>query len=407
MIYDIIVVGGGASGFFSAISIKERLPNVSILILEKTNKLLSKVKVSGGGRCNVTHYCLENHKLVTNYPRGNQELISIFEKFDVEDTIEWFKKREVLLKIEPDGRMFPSSNSSQTIIDCFLDECEKRQIDIKIGYNIASIFKKDSIFELRSKEEVFSSKSVIVATGGFPKIEGYDFLKCIDVQISPPIPSLFTFNDKNLFFKHLAGVSVKNAKVSIKGSDFSFTGPLLITHWGFSGPSVLKLSAFAAEFLHDKKYNFVTQISWNGLIDDHVYKAGIVSYREKNPKKNIYSNPLFDIPKRLWEALCQYSEIEPIRNWSEIGNKKLELLITNLTSCEFNIEGKTTFKDEFVTCGGVDFENIDIQKLEHKFIKGLFFCGEVLNMDGITGGYNFQAAWSSAWIVSQNIMKND
>lgn len=403
MVYDIIIIGGGASGFFSAISIKERLPNASVLILEKTNKLLSKVKVSGGGRCNVTHHCFDNKKLLENYPRGNEVLESIFQQFGIKETIDWFKKKGVNLKVESDGRMFPESNNSQTIIDCFLIESKKLKIDIEIGVNITSIDKKDEIFSLQTINKQYFSKCVVVATGGSNKLDGYSFLKPLGITILDPIPSLFTFNDKNLFFKHLAGVSVPNVKVEIQYTDFYFYGPLLITHWGFSGPAILKLSAFAAKHLFDKKYTFKIKICWNCTLSSNDYSLELERFKIKNPKKNIYSNPLFEIPKRLWEQLCQLSEIEPIRNWSEIGNKKSNALLNTLLQSEFDISGKTTFKEEFVTCGGIEMSQLYTNTLEHKTIKKLFFCGEVLNIDGITGGFNFQSAWSTAWVVSQSL----
>lgn len=403
MIYDIIIIGGGASGFFSGISIKERLPNALVLILEKTNKLLSKVKVSGGGRCNVTHDCLESNKLLENYPRGKEELESIFRQFGVKETIEWFKNKGVKLKIESDGRMFPESNNSQTIIDCFLVESKKLKIDIEIGVTITSINIENEIFSLQTNDNQYLSKCVVVATGGSNKMDGYTFLQPLGITILDPIPSLFTFNDKNLFFKHLAGVSVPNAKVEIQNADFCFSGPLLITHWGFSGPAILKLSAFAAKHLFDKKYTFKIKICWNCILNSGDYSLELERFKIKNPKKNIYSNPLFDIPKRLWEQLCQISGIEPIRNWSEIGNKKSNALLKNLLQSEFEISGKTTFKEEFVTCGGIEMSQLNTNTLEHKTIKKLFFCGEILNVDGITGGFNFQSAWSTAWVVSQSI----
>lgn len=403
MNYDIIIIGGGASGFFTAISIKERLPNASVIIVEKTTKLLSKVKVSGGGRCNVTHHCLDNNKLIENYPRGNANLLPVFEKFGVKETINWFSKKGVKLKVEADGRMFPESNQSQTIIDCFLTESKKHGIEIKTSVAITNIMKENDIFILQTVDNQYKAKTIVVATGGNAKPDGYNFLTNLGLSINNPIPSLFTFNDKNLHFKSLAGVSVQHAKISIKSSDYFFEGPVLITHWGLSGPAILKLSAFAAEYLFDKKYIFTVNICWNNTFDHNGYLNEIQIFKEKFPKKNIQSNPLFDIPKRLWEFLCQYSEIESIRNWSEIGNKKLQKLIENLTACEFQIEGKTTFKEEFVTCGGVSLSQLHNNSLEHKTINRLFFCGEVLNIDGITGGFNFQSAWSTAWLVAQNI----
>lgn len=292
MKYDIIIIGGGASGFFSAISIKERLPHLSVLIIEKNNKLLTKVKISGGGRCNVTHHCTDNIKLIENYPRGNLELKDIFNIFSVQDTVKWFQSKGVKLKTETDGRMFPVSNQSQTIIDCFLFETTKLGIEIKMSEPILNIRLLNDSFVLQSSHNQYVSTAVVVAIGGQTKQEGYSFLSGLGISIKRPIPSLFTFNDKNLFFKHLAGISVQNATIQIHNSDYKFIGPILITHWGFSGPAVLKISAFAAEFLHENMYNFKIVISWNSMYDYSRYSIEIQRHMLNNPKK-IYSLNLY------------------------------------------------------------------------------------------------------------------
>lgn len=403
--FDVSVIGGGAAGFFCAINIKKNNPDLNVVILEKTDKLLSKVKVSGGGRCNVTHNCSKNDLLLQNYPRGIDALKSIFEQFSVADTILWFENEGVTLKTEPDGRMFPNSNSSQTIIDCFLRLCSKFNIKIIQKCNVRSIKSNDSQLQIISDDLVIYSNKVVISTGGYSNPESYQWLKSLGILIENPVPSLFTFNDKNLVYKHLAGVSVQNACIKIHNTDFEYSGPVLFTHWGLSGPAIIKLSAWAAQYLAAKNYVFTIEINFLNSISYEKTKDELLIFQNKNNKKNIIANPLFEIPKRLWEMFCMQSMIAPERSWAEFGKKNREQLACLLTKNTFEIKGKTTFKEEFVTCGGVLFDQLNPENLALKSNEKIFFAGEVLHTDGITGGFNFQAAWSTAWVVAKEIAK--
>ncbi len=399
----IIVIGGGAAGFFAAINIAEKCDNAEITIAEKTQKLLSKVKVSGGGRCNVTNDCPDISKLVKNYPRGEKQLKKIFRHFAVEDTISWFEERGVELQSEDDGRMFPVTNSSQTIINCFSREAERLKIKINTGCEIKSITKKDAQFILDTNGEELTCDAVVVTTGGFSKLSAYEFLLPTKHKIIPPLPSLFTINLKKDPVTELMGVSVRNAEVKIAGTKLKYSGPVLITHWGFSGPAVLKLSAFAAETFHEKNYVADILINWTVLENEENVKHEIESNILKKPNSFPVNSNLFRLPERLWMFLLEKSEINPQKNWSEQTRKSLNKLINNLYADQYRMEGKTTFKEEFVTCGGIDLQEINTETMESKLVPGLYFAGEILNIDGITGGFNFQAAWSTAYVVSQSI----
>lgn len=407
MIWDVVIIGGGASGFFCAINIKELNPSLSVLIIEKSDKLLSKVKISGGGRCNVTHNCTSNKQLLENYPRGNVFLEPIFNKFNAKDTIKWFLKKGVKLKVEQDGRMFPSSNSSQTIIDCFMSLAQKHQIKIITKCAAKGIRIKENLVEINSENDIFSAKKLVVATGGYPQMQSYNWINFGELDIKSPVPSLFTFNDKNLIYKHLSGVSVQNAKIKIKNTTFIQNGPILFTHWGLSGPAVIKLSAWAAEYLAIKNYEYEVEINFLNEISTQQTHEEIRKYQSINAKKNIFANPLFDLPKRLWETLCENADISPIRSWAEVGKKNIEKLSSLITQNTFHIKGKTTFKEEFVTCGGVEINQLNVNTLSLKNNKNIYFTGEVLNIDGVTGGFNFQAAWSTAFVVSNAIAATD
>jgi hypothetical protein len=380
-----------------------RKPNYEITILEKTNKLLSKVKVSGGGRCNVTNHCFDNSELVKNYPRGNKELQQVFSKFSVQDTIDWFKKNDVILKTEDDGRMFPYSNSSDTIIDCFLNLANKLNITIKTSCEVLSIKKTDNGFLITTPQRVFNADAVICALGGHTKISAYDIIKDLGIVVDEPIPSLFTLNFPNeTIKKELQGVSVPNAQVKIANSKLNYSGPILITHWGLSGPAVLKLSAFAAKEFFELNYNSTIFVNWVFPLKPNEVEVHLKQMQKDKHKALPYTNPLFELPRRLWEFLCHTSDITNIKPWAEISNKQLNKLIENLCNSKFKMEGKTTFKEEFVTCGGVNLKEIDFKTMQSKSVANLFFCGEVLNIDGITGGFNFQSAWSTAWICANN-----
>jgi predicted Rossmann fold flavoprotein len=400
--YDLIVIGGGAAGFFGAINAAEMSPGLRVLILEKSTKLLSKVKVSGGGRCNVTHHCFSPAPLSQHYPRGQRPLKNLFHHFQATETVAWFESRGVKLKAEEDGRMFPITDDSQTIIDLFLRETEKFKIEIKLSQEVLRIERKEDQFSIYTSNDQFLSKQVLVAMGGHNKEENYQWLKESGHEIVRPIPSLFTFNDSEKDFVPLMGVAVPNGEVKIASSKLSQKGAILITHWGLSGPAVIKLSAWAAEDLFKQNYTFTALINWTGISETEVREV-LMKLKETNSKKQIVSSPLFNVPKRLWEHLCIKAEIEDKKIWADLPNKSINRLIELLYCCPFKIRGKTTFKEEFVTCGGIALTDIDITTMQSKKLPGLYFAGEVLNLDGETGGFNFQAAWTTSYIAAKAI----
>lgn len=401
---EIIVIGGGAAGFFAAINVAILHPDYKITILEKTNKLLSKVKVSGGGRCNVTHHCFDNHELVKNYPRGNKELLQVFSRFNVTHTIEWFEKQGVALKTEEDGRMFPESDSSQTIIDCFMKLADKYKIEIITSCEVFAIKKTDETFHLKTSKNELSADAVICSIGGHNKTESYFLIKNLGHSIIDPIPSLFTINlPEETIKKELQGISVQHAEVKIQNSKLKYNGPVLITHWGLSGPAVLKLSAFAAHEFYNSHYNSTILVNWVFPLKLNEIEQTIKGFQKEKHKALPYTTPLFNLPKRLWEFLCSESEIDNTKPWAEINNKCIHKLCESLCNSNYKMQGKTTFKEEFVSCGGINLKEIDFKTMQSKLIPGLYFCGEVLNIDGITGGFNFQSAWSTAWICSQSV----
>jgi len=402
--FDLIVIGGGAAGFFGAINAASNNPNLNILILEKTNKLLSKVRVSGGGRCNVTHHCFEPTSLSKHYPRGQRELKKLFRLFQAKDVVVWFGQRGVELKTEEDGRMFPVTNQSDTIIDCFLSEAYRLNIKIEKNAEVINVKSENDGFSvLDSNQKIYQSKKILIANGGVPKRSAYQWIVELGHSLVDPIPSLFTFNDSLKKFKDLMGVSVENATVQIVGTKFKESGPVLITHWGLSGPAVIKLSAWAAEYLFKKNYEFVVLVNWTGQNSEEEVRDLLSSYRMEHPKQKIIGRALFGLPNRLWVRLCLLSEIDDAKIWGELPKKNLNRLIENLVRCEFRIKGKTTFKEEFVTCGGVSLDEIDLNKMESKIVPGIYFAGEVLNIDGETGGFNFQSAWTTAFVAAKAI----
>ena len=400
----IVVIGGGASGFFSAINAAINYPNAKVIILEKSSKVLSKVRISGGGRCNVTHHCFENSDLVKNYPRGEKELRQVFAQFSVTDTIDWFAKRGVKLKVEQDGRMFPESNSSETIIDCFLSEAQKYNIDVNLNEEVLSLeINPEGKKILKTTQHHYLADTVICCIGGHPQLKNYMFLKQCGHVIDEPIPSLFTLNLPQSNIKELMGLSVKPGTVKVIGTKHQYTGPVLITHWGLSGPAVLKLSAFAAMDFFQKQYQADIAVNWTGLLKEEEVKEDLINHLQS--KALVVNTPLYDIPKRLWEYLILKSDITLNKPWIELGKKQLNKLSQILVNDVYNMNGKTTFKEEFVTAGGINLKDVNFKTMESKKIKGLFFCGEVLNIDGITGGFNFQNAWSTAWIAAKNALQ--
>jgi len=397
--YDIAIIGGGAAGFFAAIHAADAGRN-RVVILEKTSKLLTKVGVSGGGRCNVTHDCPYPNQLVQFYPRGGKRLRKAFEKFNTVHTRSWFENRGVALKTEADGRVFPVSNNSQTIIDCLMVEAGQSGIAIRLKSDVQRISPEEKggfSLSLQGGESILCHK-VIVTAGGFNKPEGYDWITRLGLHIANPVPSLFTFNVPDSDMKDLMGLSVPRGFVQIPGSKWKEDGPVLITHWGFSAPAVIKLSSRAAIDLHSRQYAFPILINWTGEGEDTV-RQKLMDMRENNPSKRVSANPGFDIPTRLWERLCGKAEIPAELRHADLPAKKANKLIEILIRCAYEVNGKTTFKEEFVTCGGVLLDEVDLTTFESKKIPGLYFAGEVLDVDGVTGGYNFQHAWTSGFLA--------
>jgi predicted Rossmann fold flavoprotein len=397
---DVLVVGGGAAGFFAAINIAEQNPDLKVAILERGKEGLAKVKVSGGGRCNVTHAEFIPSELVQNYPRGEKELLGPFHQFMTGDTIEWFEKRGVALKIEDDGRMFPVSNSSQTIIDCFLSEAQKHQVEILYNHSVKSVENDGELFTIETSEGYFKSKKVLIATGSNPKI--WKLLENLGHTVSQPVPSLFTFNIKDERIKDIPGVVALNVEVKVLNTNLWSEGPLLITHWGMSAPSILKLSAFGALELAKRNYKF--QIEVNFIRQDfESCLAFLKTLKQDLAKKTVYKSTQFDLPKRLWHKLVLASNMNMETRWADLNKAQLETLATQLTQVVFNVDGKSTFKEEFVTAGGVNLKEVNFKTFESKRVKNLYFAGEVLNIDAVTGGFNFQNAWTGAYIVSQSL----
>lgn len=402
----VIVIGGGAAGFFAAINCAQLHPAFTVTLLEKSSKLLSKVRVSGGGRCNVTHACFDNSVLVKSYPRGEKELRNAFSRFAVADTIKWFEDRGVKLKTEPDGRMFPVTDSSETIAGCLMQEAERSGVQIKLNADIIEIRKnEDNTFTLKANGGgSFTCDKLIIATGGNPKDAAYEWLRKLGHNIVKPVPSLFTFNIPNNSITQLMGVSVTNARVRVAGTKLETEGPLLITHWGLSGPAILKASAWGARQLNDLNYHFSALVSLLPKHNEEKVRIEFANQREENPSKMIAGNCPFELPKRLWEHLVQKSGITETTRWADLSKKSANVLAASLVNDEYKVLGKTTFKEEFVTCGGISLKEIDFTTMQSKLVPGLYFAGEIMDVDGITGGFNFQNAWSSGWIAAQQLL---
>ncbi|MGB0882278.1 MAG: NAD(P)/FAD-dependent oxidoreductase [Vicingaceae bacterium] len=399
---DVIIIGGGAAGIFAAINIGANNTDLKVVVLEKTTKLLSKVKVSGGGRCNVTHACFDPKELVKFYPRGEKELRGPFHQFQPGDTIAWFAERGVELKIEDDGRMFPITDSSQTIIDCFLKEIEKYNVEIRYQSGVENITPLDGGFNVQLQNSSLSCENLIIATGGFHKIEGYHFMKNLNHTIIEPNPSLFTFNLPKNDLLRLQGL-VANVDVKILGSKFSESGPLLVTHWGVSGPGILKLSSWAARFLNEKNYEFDFMINWLPNQSEDCLKELFNSYKQNNGTKKVFNQLELDIPKKLKHFLLKKADISSDIKWADVNKKQINKLIQLLIADIYPSKGKTTFKQEFVSCGGVKLNEVNFKTMESKNTPNLYFAGEVLNIDALTGGFNFQNAWTTSWIAAQSV----
>ena len=400
MMYDCLIVGGGAAGFFTAINIVERNPKAKVAILERGAEVLGKVRISGGGRCNVTHACFEPNELVKFYPRGEKELRGPFHQFCSGDTIEWFERHGVDLKIEDDGRMFPVSNSSQTIIDCFLKATQQLGIKVLTGQSVQSIFKKDNYWKIDTQNQNYQAENLILATGSNPKI--WEMLQEFGHAIIPPLPSLFTFNSKDPRIKELPGVSAK-VTVRVKDTKLEATGPLLITHWGMSGPAILKLSAWGARILHDKNYQFTLLVNWLNDLDTEEALVQLKTLKQEQAKKTVAKKSPFELTNRLWESLVLASGISTETKWADLSKIQLQHLAQQLTNGIFSIKGKSTFKEEFVTAGGIDLKEINFKTMESKIHPNLYFAGEIVNIDAITGGFNFQNAWTSGFIVANAV----
>jgi predicted Rossmann fold flavoprotein len=398
----VLVVGGGAAGFFAAINTAELNPGLSVAILERGTSVLNKVKVSGGGRCNVTHAEFIPNELASYYPRGQKELKGPFHSFMTGDTMAWFESRGVPLKIEDDGRVFPVSNSSQTIIDCFLKQSQKYDIKLKKNHAVRSIGQTGDSWAVETTKEVFYCKKLMIATGSNPKI--WQMLQSLGHNISPAVPSLFTFDIDDPRLKDIPGVVAKDVAVEVMGTSLHSEGPLLITHSGLSAPSILKLSAFGAIELAQLNYKF--EIKINFIQQD---AASCLEVLMKNKlelsKKLVRNTPLFELPKRLWVKLVQAAAIADELRWADLNKLQLQSLSKQLTKAVFQVHGKSTFKEEFVTAGGIDLKEINFKTYESKLFKNLFFAGEIINIDGVTGGFNFQNAWTGAYLAAQELSK--
>ena len=401
MFVDLIVVGGGAAGFFAAITCAEN-SGKSVLILEKTPQLLHKVKISGGGRCNVTHDCFEPRELSRNYPRGEKSLIGPLHRFGAADTVDWFTSRGVTLKTEADGRMFPATDSSQTIVDILLGAADAAGVGVHTSEGVTSIVKNEETFELETDAgRSYTAANVLIATGGTRVAAGAKLAASLGHQLQPPTPSLFTFKIKDPRLDGLLGLSVSPAEVSIQESKLSSRGPVLITHWGMSGPGILKISAWGARELAERNYRFDISVNW---LPDADPEAVVAEKRRSEGKRQLSSrSPFASIPKRLWLRLLAAAEVPDALTWSQLSKTQATRLLSQLTAATFSVDGKSMNKDEFVTCGGVDLDEIDFRTMESKLVPGLYFAGEVIDVDGITGGFNFQNAWTSGFHAGSDI----
>jgi len=400
----IAIIGGGAAGFFSAIAAKENYLKAKVVIFEKSQNLLSKVKISGGGRCNVTNACNSINELCNAYPRGGKNLKKAFHIFNNKHAIEWFESRGVPLVIQNDNCVFPVSQSSQSIIDCFLKEAKRLKIEIGAGISVKAIHQAGDRLELEFVNEETLSEifdKVIVATGGSPKRSGLEWLEILNHKIENPVPSLFTFNMPDESITKLMGIVVENALVNIQGTKIKSTGPLLITHWGMSGPVILKLSSFGARILNELDYNFKIQINWVNEANNDVVTDQLLNIVKEHSNKILSNYRPYFLPARLWLYLLDKCNLSENKNWGELGKKGMNKLINILTNDEYTVKGRTTFKEEFVTCGGISLESIDLNTMQSKVCKNLYFAGEILDIDGITGGYNFQCAWTTGFIAGK------
>jgi len=395
----IAVIGGGASGFMAAITAKQTNPNTRVTIFEKTDKVLSKVRISGGGRCNVTNATFSVSQLVKNYPRGGKQLKKSFNLFNTNHIIKWFEEKGIKLKTEADNRMFPESNTSETIVNCLVETAESLNIRISYKSKVSKLTPSKKGVELEINKELLLFDKVIVASGGSSNKEGLDWLKNLGYRIVNPVPSLFTFNLVDKSICKLMGLSLPNVTTSIQGTKLKNEGALLITHWGLSGPAILKLSAWGANELAKSSYNFSVGVNWLGINEE---KLRLEFDKITSSRKLVYKNNPFEVPRRLWYFILNKLEISEDQIWGDLKKKSKNKLINTLINDKFEVKGKTTFKEEFVSCGGIDLSDVDMNTMESKLHKGVYFSGELLNIDGITGGFNFQAAWTTGYLAGKN-----
>ena len=394
----VIIIGGGASGFFTAANIDTKLYDVTIL--EQNSDVLQKVKISGGGRCNVSHACFDPRELVQFYPRGNKELLSVFTKFQPGDTMNWYEEHGVALKIEDDNRIFPESNSSQSIIDCLVNECRKKNVKILTKQTVTEILLQENGYKIHTTDQNYFADYVVFSTGSSPK--AFKILEKLGHQIITPVPSLFTFNIKNEILKDLMGTSFQYVDIEIPKLNLEESGSLLITHWGLSGPAILKLSAWGARELAALKYQFEIIVNFIGTASEDALEI-FKNFKENEPKKSIGQAKIFDITNRFWQRILFVSGIDTTKQLANINNKEMQKIIENLCCCRMNVTGKSTFKEEFVTAGGVDLKEMDFKTMKSKKLPNFYISGEILNIDAVTGGFNFQACWSEGWLIAQDL----
>ena len=394
----VIIIGGGASGFFTAANIDTKLYDVTIL--EQNSDVLQKVKISGGGRCNVSHACFDPRELVQFYPRGHKELLSVFTKFQPGDTMNWYEEHGVALKIEDDNRIFPESNSSQSIIDCLVNECRKKNVKILTKQTVTEILPQENGYKIHTIDQNYFADYVVFSTGSSPK--AFKILEKLGHQIITPVPSLFTFNIKNEILKDLMGTSFQYVDIEVPKLNLEESGSLLITHWGLSGPAILKLSAWGARELAALKYQFEIIVNFIGTASEDALEI-FKNFKENEPKKSIGQAKIFDITNRFWQRILFVSGIDTTKQLANINNKEMQKIIENLCCCRMNVTGKSTFKEEFVTAGGVDLKEMDFKTMRSKKLPNFYISGEVLNIDAVTGGFNFQACWSEGWLIAQDL----
>lgn len=397
----VAVIGGGAAGFFAAIQVKTNHPEAKVHLFEKSNKVLSKVRISGGGRCNVTSGLTSISDLSKSYPRGGKQIKKLLPVFSTKDTWDWFKKEGVELYTQDDGRVFPTTDDSGTIVSTLMNKFNALGCRLHTQAPVKELIPKDGKFKLSGTADYGIFNQVIIATGGSPKRSGFDWLEKLGHKIIDPVPSLFTFNLPKDPIRELQGVAVPEATVSIRKTKLEASGPLLITHWGLSGPAVLKLSAFGARILNEMNYEYNVKVNWTASENEDAVRSKIKEIQRANPKKKIENVNPYSLPTRLWNFLLEKAKVNTSKSWSELSKKEINKLCQTLTNDSYSAKGKTTFKEEFVTCGGVSLDSVNMKTMESKVLPGLYFAGEVLNIDGVTGGFNFQAAWTTGFVAGR------